>query len=124
MTIRAYKIAKGQGRKALELEMLKDLLGELDALYKSTEHMSAPGPIPRPGVESRARILALDPSELDLWVQVYEYHPGDRTDDSPLEHHLVKKTLVKLDQPTHRTIKGYVLSAMHEQVVIAMKKRV
>ncbi|WP_157745740.1 hypothetical protein [Micromonospora purpureochromogenes] len=124
IAVRAYKVAKEQGRKTFELELLRDMLTDIDSMF-DPDRLSAPGRIPKPKPGSYARMLLLPDGEeeLGLWVDVYEFHTGRKPEEEVMRHHLVAKRIDELDNPPDQATKGVVIAALHDQVQEAIQKR-
>ena len=118
IAIKAYKIAKEQGRKTFELELLRELN---DSLEREISDDGSHSEIPEPTIGQISRLAMLPTAEFTLWHAVHKFHDQGESKAAVLNHPLVSEAAEAVGMGDPYSV---VVGAMFMELQIGMDKRV
>ncbi|MER5605196.1 hypothetical protein AB0F93_14075 [Micromonospora tulbaghiae] len=119
----SYRVAKDQGRKAFELEILRELRSQLDEVVDSGpwgEHHPA---LPNTKAGVYSALLALPKEELPLWRMVTKNREPDDELHDIRQDAGVKRYLGSKDED-FEDLQLSICNAMYDEIHEAMRKRI
>lgn len=123
IAVRAYKVAKEQGRKTFELEILRELATLVDDAVDKHTDPSSDGSLPKINAREYSRLLLLPEGEFPVWFALARHRVGQETDEFISNHPAIVAEMKRVKINPERKLAYAALSVMYREVHGAMKKR-
>ncbi|MBG6099802.1 hypothetical protein ACLQ3D_20980 [Micromonospora vinacea] len=123
IAVNAYRLAKQQGRKTFELEVLRELTLELDRMMEDAEEFPRRSPLPRLSPGALGRIHLLPEVEVQAWRFLHEVMLGNAKPEDLVELTAAKRFREGGNERESYSLYILAVNVLANEVIHAMRKR-